>query len=206
MKDRNIGSFYLAVLLVVFLSLIIPVVFWTNFRPIYRYSLYKFNIFDEFGSKYSDDEIGNMLGEVAGYIGVSNNELDVNFFSSEDILHMKDVKALFTSVYILTLVCCILIVSLLKFSINWTKVLSLSSKIIVAFLLLTAPIMLLFFNGIFTKFHEIFFQNDYWLLDPRSSNLIKFFPIEFFNLISFLILLSIFAIAATQYIIVYKNK
>ncbi len=36
------------------------------------------------------------------------------------------------------------------------------------------------FGDAFTKFHEIFFDNDLWLLDPREDNLINLLPIGFF--------------------------
>lgn len=37
------------------------------------------------------------------------------------------------------------------------------------------------FDWAFTKFHEIFFTNDLWLLDPRTDRLIMLMPIEFFT-------------------------
>ena len=37
------------------------------------------------------------------------------------------------------------------------------------------------FNAAFIKFHEIFFDNDLWLLDLRTDVLIQMFPEEFFN-------------------------
>ena len=32
----------------------------------------------------------------------------------------------------------------------------------------------------FLKFHEISFNNNLWLLNPETDNLIKLFPLEFF--------------------------
>ena len=47
---------------------------------------------------------------------------------------------------------------------------------------LSALVILYFtdFNWAFTKFHEIFFNNDLWLLDPRTDRLILLMPLEFF--------------------------
>jgi len=42
-------------------------------------------------------------------------------------------------------------------------------------------IMAVDFNAAFIKFHEIFFDNDLWLLDIRTDVLIQMFPEEFFN-------------------------
>lgn len=36
------------------------------------------------------------------------------------------------------------------------------------------------FNWAFTKFHEIFFTNELWLLNPNTDRLIQLMPIEFF--------------------------
>lgn len=36
------------------------------------------------------------------------------------------------------------------------------------------------FDWAFRKFHEIFFTNDLWLLDPRTDRLIQLMPLEFF--------------------------
>lgn len=36
------------------------------------------------------------------------------------------------------------------------------------------------FDWAFVKFHEIFFNNDLWLLDPRTDRLIQLMPIQFF--------------------------
>lgn len=49
-------------------------------------------------------------------------------------------------------------------------------------LLLIAAIGLLSltdFERVFLTFHQLSFDNDLWLLDPRTDNLIRFFPFEF---------------------------
>ena len=51
------------------------------------------------------------------------------------------------------------------------------------FILATAGAGLLFFsdfNKYFTLFHEVFFTNDLWLLDPRTDLLIRMLPEGFF--------------------------
>ena len=35
------------------------------------------------------------------------------------------------------------------------------------------------FDPLFTLFHKISFANDYWLLDPRTSFLVRMFPLDF---------------------------
>jgi integral membrane protein (TIGR01906 family) len=36
------------------------------------------------------------------------------------------------------------------------------------------------FSGVFVQFHLLSFSNDLWILDPRTDNLIRLFPQEFF--------------------------
>ena len=36
------------------------------------------------------------------------------------------------------------------------------------------------FSDLFIQFHLLSFSNDLWLLDPRTDNLIRLFPQEFF--------------------------
>ena len=40
--------------------------------------------------------------------------------------------------------------------------------------------MVINFNYTFTLFHEIFFRNDLWILDPRNDYLLIMFPERFF--------------------------
>lgn len=49
--------------------------------------------------------------------------------------------------------------------------------IVVGFLLLSA---LIDFNAFWISFHQLFFRNDLWLLDPSVSIMINMFPEEFF--------------------------
>src|SRR5699024_9709356 len=58
------------------------------------------------------------------------------------------------------------------------------------------------FNRYFTIFHEIFFSNDLWILNPRTDLMIQMLPEPFFSTIGlrigllFLVLLSIIQIGA----------
>ena len=54
---------------------------------------------------------------------------------------------------------------------------TLAFVIVVSFLVVYA---LIDFNRFWTVFHQIFFSNDLWLLDPRVSIMINMFPEEFF--------------------------
>ena len=35
------------------------------------------------------------------------------------------------------------------------------------------------FDSVFLKFHQLSFANDFWQLDPRTDNLVRIFPQDF---------------------------
>ena len=64
--------------------------------------------------------------------------------------------------------------------------------------LVLAAVFTLGFDRFWTAFHHVFFTNDLWLLDPRTSTMINMFPLEFFLAMCTRILvvfLSLFALA-----------
>jgi len=46
-------------------------------------------------------------------------------------------------------------------------------------------LMAIDFYKYFTYFHEIFFTNDLWLLNPKTDILIQMLPLEFFSSIAY---------------------
>lgn len=116
--------------------------------------------------------------------GVSENtkvgENISNFFSSKEILHLKDVSKIFKIVRIVCLVSLILVILL---SIYFFK----KKKSIAKFFLYGCLIVIIFglivaftFDKSFILFHIISFNNDLWLLNPETDLLINIFPESFF--------------------------
>lgn len=114
-----------------------------------------------------------------------NQPLDATFYSEKEILHLKDVKGLIglanfqlvVNIVILTSLFVVLLTgrkaTLAIIALKWG---SLASVIAVITLWLAS---LAKFDLLFTKFHQISFSNDFWLL-PENSSLIKMFPPQFF--------------------------
>lgn len=116
--------------------------------------------------------------------GVSKNakvgENISNFFSSKEILHLKDVSKIFKIVRIVCLVSLILVILL---SIYFFK----KKKSIAKFFLYGGLLVIIFglivaftFDKSFILFHIISFNNDLWLLNPETDLLINIFPESFF--------------------------
>ena len=110
------------------------------------------------------------------------------FFNEREKAHMVDVQNLFLGGLWLRrgtiLLIVLTIIFLVKTKADWKKLLPQSFLIGTAsFIGITAGAGALFlsdFNQYFTLFHEIFFDNDLWLLDPRVSIMINMFPEPFF--------------------------
>ena len=110
------------------------------------------------------------------------------FFNEREKAHMVDVRNLFVGGLWIRRIAILLfvaaVVALLKTKADWKRLLPQSFLICLgAFIGVTAGAGVLFlsdFNKYFTMFHEIFFTNDLWLLDPRTDLLIRMLPEGFF--------------------------
>lgn len=110
------------------------------------------------------------------------------FFNEREKAHMVDVQNLFIGGLwirrIAILLFVLAIIAMIKTKADWRRVLPKSFLIgLGVFTGITAGAGLLFlsdFNKYFTLFHEIFFDNDLWLLDPRTDLLIRMLPEGFF--------------------------
>ena len=110
------------------------------------------------------------------------------FFNNREKAHMVDVKNLFIGgLWIRRIAVSLLVVSLfalIKTKANWRRILPKSFLIgLGVFLGITAGAGLLFmsdFNKYFLLFHELFFSNDLWLLNPETDLLIRMLPEAFF--------------------------
>ena len=113
---------------------------------------------------------------------------DTAFFNEREVAHMEDVRGLFVgAVYLRYLliavsILCIIAVKLLK-----GKVFCFLSNVLIFGTLITLAItaVLVFliagdFEKYFIIFHHIFFNNDLWMLDPATDNLINIVPQGFF--------------------------
>lgn len=110
------------------------------------------------------------------------------FFNDREKAHMVDVQNLFIGGLwirrIALLIFVLAVVAMIKMKEDWKRLLAKSFLIgLGVFIGITAGAGFLFmsdFNKYFTMFHEIFFDNDLWLLDPRTDLLIRMLPEGFF--------------------------
>lgn len=158
-----------------------------------------------FDKKYQEYDISSVTGideqdlsditeKLLGYLNDDTDNLNIvkeangkeqQVFGEREVLHMVDVKELFIngknirniSLVIVTLSLVYLFIKDKK-SIGRTLILSSITSIVLIALL--SILMYIDFHKYFTYFHEIFFSNDLWLLNPDTDILIQMLPIDFF--------------------------
>ena len=110
-------------------------------------------------------------------INYFNNKEELNFnYTEVEVIHLNDVKFLINLSRIIVYALGILILLILIIDRDISGILIISGIITIGIIIL---LFLIDFNFLFTKFHEILFMNDYWLLS-NNTLLIQTYPMEFF--------------------------
>lgn len=170
-----------------FLSSILAIIFYVCFDLNFYKDFYqKENLAKTIGTT-SDNLITNTQN-LLNYLN-KKEQLNTDWFSQKDILHMVDVQNLYTLSYnimvyciIAFIVCTIIIVLMLKKQ-ALLKITKIFNKVLILFILVIGGLSAVIaynFNSFWIKFHTTIFTNDLWLLSPSESNLIKMVPEEFF--------------------------
>lgn len=111
------------------------------------------------------------------------------FFNEREIAHMEDVRKLFLGGLALRRIC--LIAAAVCAAVLWiwrreefgrlfARSLCIGAGLFFAFALVIAGVISTNFSKYFVVFHKIFFDNDLWILDPRTDMLINIVPEPFF--------------------------
>ena len=110
------------------------------------------------------------------------------FFNDREIAHMEDVCGLFIGGLRLRLLClaaivvCLAIMILTKANLRHVlpRAVCAGTGLFFAFVCILAAVIFSDFSKYFIIFHHIFFDNDLWILDPRTDLLINIVPEPFF--------------------------
>lgn len=155
----------------------------------------KYNVLDDLEMEMSDAM--QVTKEMMSYLRGNRADLVVEtkvdgeereFFNDREKAHMVDVKNLFIGGLWLRrgaiLILAISFLVLIKTKADWKQLLPKSFLITIgSFVGITLAAGVLFmtdFHRYFMIFHEIFFTNDLWLLDPDTDLLIRMLPEGFF--------------------------
>lgn len=161
----------------------------------YQKEYEKYHVLDDLEMEMQD--VMHVTEEMMAYLRGDREDLEVEtvvngekrlFFNEREKLHMKDVRGLFLGglkigrVAWIALAVSVLAVFFLKG--NLRKVLPQMYGWAVALFLgmaaVSGGLIAADFNKYFVLFHEIFFDNDLWLLDPDTDLMIRMLPEGFF--------------------------
>lgn len=201
-------SFYLLISSVVF-----SVIVTLNISPI-LYSLFiKLNKVPNYNN-LSMEEILNDYNNIIHYLNSPQEEvLKFKNFKISPIgeFHFLEVKEIFSSIYLICLACLILgiilfillkkfklKISLKAFNIFFYEVLFIFLGLILSFYLN--------FSKVFTLFHKIFFNNDYWIFDPKKDPIINVLPESYFLFLAIFILFLVMILSITSKIFYTLKK
>lgn len=193
----------------------------------YQKAYEKYDVLDDLEMEMKD--VMYVTEEMMVYLRGNREDLVVDtivngeeqeFFNDREKAHMVDVRNLFVGGLWIRRIAFVLfllsVVVMIKTKVEWKRLLPKSFLIgLGVFIGITAGAGLLFisdFNKYFTIFHEIFFDNDLWLLDPRTDLLIRMLPEGFFLDmvlrigVIFLLLLFVGVVISIVALYVRKNK
>ncbi len=203
----------------VFLALALFIV--TASDVFYDYQFEKNNIYKNID--ISRDEMPKVIAHMGDYlIGLDADfaqDININgevvaVYNQREIAHMKDVRKLYDYFKYFALVVLLLIIVNTyksKGAERWNYLLKLAKSAVWGMnILIIFLVALAFFDfsAAFVKFHEIFFDNDLWLLNPATDRLIQMLPEIFFRDAALLIV-SVALISALLFrilISVLRNK
>lgn len=181
-------------LMIIFLfTSVEAVAYWTP--GYYEKEYAKYNVAEEINMDM--DELLYVTAEMMDYLRGNREDLHVptvvngverDFFNEREIAHMEDVRGLFLAAIDLRRICafiaviCVALLFLLKADLKKVlpRTLCAGAGLFLAIAVALTGIISTDFTKYFTLFHEIFFNNDLWILDPSTDLLINIVPEPFF--------------------------
>ena len=215
------------------ISLIVALVVISVEMTIYNDSFFeneykKYRVNEDLGMKIED--VIDVSEQMMDYLKDERDDLVIyttlrgqyrEFFNDREKSHMIDVKNLLENAIrvrtgsIITFVLCIILLLLMKDKVYYglSKAFLWTTGIVPVIILLIAFLIMI---GDFTKywemFHNIFFSNDLWLLDPNVDMMILMLPEEFFvdlivrSVVHFGVFLVILSLVSILLVRFYKKK
>jgi len=144
-------------------------------------------------------DLDRAAGEIVSYfeddsatlrVIVSQDGQETSLFNTRETEHMKDVKTLMRFVYRANEVSLAVVLSYVVCVFLWARERSLRTLAVQAIagvgvgfgvVAVIGAFALTGFDAAWTRFHEIVFNNDLWLLNPATDHLIQMFPEGFWQ-------------------------
>ena len=171
---------YLTILLIPIFILLLSFKVFVYDQNLYREEFKQNNIY----TKYNESYVNNISSNLINYF--KGKETLGNYYTEREIIHLEDVKKLINNslklFYIIFLFLLIIISYLLqkKEQKILCKILKYGGILNLIIYTIIFLLSLLNFEKFFIKFHQIFFRNDYWILNPQDI-LVNLFTEQFFS-------------------------
>ena len=178
------------------LFLITGSVTWAFNSPgLYNDGFEKYSISRASGITNSD--LRQVGADIRGYINSGDEPLHVrtrilgtehDLFNDREVAHMRDVKQLVRGVYFMALASAIYLTAVVVagFAMQRSRFVGPLAKralwgggLTLGLLVVFGIVAIVGFDGVFLKFHQLSFANDFWQLDPRTDYLVRIFPQDF---------------------------
>ena len=173
-KIKKFLLYFCVILLPIFLLLINVklVVFDEDF---YEKEYVKNGVYE----KIDKEVVWGMTNNLFDYF--KGGSLDDDLFNEKERLHMEDVKGLYNfGNFLFYSILLLLVICLFIFKKESWKMLVYGSLLGFLSLLVVSLLVYYDFSSFFVKFHEILFNNEYWMMDPLKDNLVVLFSEGFF--------------------------
>ena len=206
MKDNHVLSYALGILfsfcliVTLLITSVEAVTYWTPGYYEREYS--KYNVTEDVHMEM--DDLLDVTKEMMAYLRGNREDLHVptivdgqprEFFNDREIAHMEDVQGLFIGGLWLRRIGILITLCFASLAYFWghkssertealkrliPKSLCIGTGAVFAVALVLIGIISTDFTKYFIVFHKIFFNNDLWVLDPRTDMLINIVPEGFF--------------------------
>ena len=206
MKDNHVLSYALGILfsfcliVTLLITSVEAVTYWTPGYYEREYS--KYNVTEDVHMEM--DDLLDVTKEMMAYLRGNREDLHVptivdgqprEFFNDREIAHMEDVQGLFIGGLWLRRIGILITLCFASLAYFWghkssertaalkrliPKSLCIGTGAVFAVALALIGIISTDFSKYFIVFHKIFFNNDLWVLDPRTDMLINIVPEGFF--------------------------
>ena len=191
-----------------FISGILAIIFYNCFNLNFYKNFYqKENLAPKIGTTYEE-----LIKNTTNLLDYLNHKtiLNLDWYTDKDILHMQDGRTLYRLSYktmiffivVFTISTILLIILCKKRTIFYIK--NTFNKVLLAFIIVIGILSCIIsynFTSFWIKFHQLLFSNDLWLLSPDESNLIQMVPEEFFISLITTIILHIFILFISLFIL-----
>lgn len=190
---NNILSIFISILFI-YNFIFIAIIFLLLNRDFYYLHIKYLDLVEKTG--YSLENIKINYNYILDYfLSFSNKDFNLPTlpYSTQGKIHFEEVKNIFNLAFLLGIIILIALIIIFyyyykKKDSTFLKKSSINSIIIT---ILISIIGHFNFDKSFTIFHKMFFNNDYWIFDPKKDPIINILPQEFFRNCSILIIIFI---------------